>query len=155
MKFAWIENNRIRDLCSGNPSELYHPDIAKFYDTEVPDESQNDDGWVDGQLVKPELPSPAEPPTPVEEYPQVSPIQFKLLWTSTERLTLKSIRQTDPVLDDFFDIIEDPCLTHVDLGLSSTQQGIDYCLAKLVEAAVLTATDVPVRREQILSGALQ
>ena len=35
MKKAWIENDRIRDIALGNPDELYHPDVAKFYDTEV------------------------------------------------------------------------------------------------------------------------
>lgn len=52
MKFAWIEDNRIRDIAPGNPAEFYHPDVAVFYDTEVPDEAENGDGWVDGVLVK-------------------------------------------------------------------------------------------------------
>jgi hypothetical protein len=62
MKYAWIENDRIRDIAPGNPADFYHPDIAKFYDTEVPDGAVNGDGWVDGQLVKPEPPPPAPPP---------------------------------------------------------------------------------------------
>lgn len=63
MKKAWIENERIRDICPGNPAELYHPDIAKFYDTEVPDDAANGDGWVSDQLVKPE-PVPPAPQAP-------------------------------------------------------------------------------------------
>lgn len=63
MKFAWIENERIRDIAPGNPAECYHPDVAKFYNTEVPDEAANGDNWVNGQLVKPEPPPPA-PPAP-------------------------------------------------------------------------------------------
>lgn len=63
MKWAWIENDRVRDVClGGNPNECYHPDVAKFYDTEVPDEAVNGDGWVDGQLVKPVPPPPPPPP---------------------------------------------------------------------------------------------
>jgi hypothetical protein len=63
MKYAWIEENKIRDICQGgNPAEHYHPDIAAFYDTQVPDDAQNGDSWVDGQVVKPkpyvETPSP-------------------------------------------------------------------------------------------------
>lgn len=55
MKYAWIEDNRIRDICQGgDPSACYHPDVAVFYDTEVPDDAVNGDGWVDGVLVKPE-----------------------------------------------------------------------------------------------------
>ncbi len=44
----------IRDIAPGLPSEWYHPDVAVFYDTEVPDDAENGDGWVDGVLVKPE-----------------------------------------------------------------------------------------------------
>ena len=63
MKYAWIENDKIRDICQGgNPAECYHPDVAVFYDTQVPDDATNGDGWVDGQLVKPEPPPPAPPP---------------------------------------------------------------------------------------------
>lgn len=61
MKYAWIENDRIRDIAHGNPAELYHPDVAKFYDTQVPDDAVNGDGWVKGQLVKPEPAPPALP----------------------------------------------------------------------------------------------
>ncbi len=63
MKYAWIENERIRDIAPGNPVEFYHPDVAKLYDTEVPDDAANGDGWVNGQLVKPE-PAPPAPPAP-------------------------------------------------------------------------------------------
>lgn len=62
MKYAWIENDRVRDVCHGNPNELYHPGVAKFYTTQVPDDAVNGDGWVNGQLVKPEPPAPAPPP---------------------------------------------------------------------------------------------
>lgn len=63
MKYAWIENDRVRDVCHGDPNELYHPEVAKFYDTLVPDDAANGDGWINGQLVKPEPPPPA-PPAP-------------------------------------------------------------------------------------------
>lgn len=63
MKFAWVENNIIRDIAPGTPSEFYHPDVAALYATEVPDDAANDDGWVNGQLVKPE-PSPEPAPAP-------------------------------------------------------------------------------------------
>jgi hypothetical protein len=63
MKHAWIENERIRDIAPGNPVDFYHPDVAVFYDTQVPDDAANGDGWVNGQLVKPEPATPA-PPAP-------------------------------------------------------------------------------------------
>lgn len=67
MKYAWIENDRIRDVChGGDPAECYHPDVAKFYDTLVPDDAANGDGWINGQLVKPEPPPP--PPAPARTW---------------------------------------------------------------------------------------
>jgi hypothetical protein len=70
MKYAWIEDNRIRDICQGgDPSACYHPDVAVFYDTEVPDDAVNGDGWVDGVLVKPVVPEPQVIEAPAEETP--------------------------------------------------------------------------------------
>ena len=63
MKYAWIENNQIRDIAHSDPEKIYHLDIAKFYDTQVPDNAVNGDGWVNGALVKPE-PPPAPTPAP-------------------------------------------------------------------------------------------
>lgn len=63
MKFAWIENDAIRDVAHDDPKLIYHPDVAVFYNTEVPDDAVNGDGWVNGQLVKPAPPTPT-PPAP-------------------------------------------------------------------------------------------
>jgi len=61
MKYAWIENGKIRDIASGNPSDCYHPDIAKFYDTEVPDNSQKDYFWDGTMAIKPVVPEYVAP----------------------------------------------------------------------------------------------
>lgn len=143
MKYAWIENDKIRDVCNGNPDECYHPEIAKFYNAEVPDNAENGDGWVNSQLVKPE-PMVVEPVTIEPVAPKISPVEFKLLFTSAERVAIKSARTSDPIIDDFFDIIEDPRLTLVDLGLQSTKDAIDYLESK----ALITAE----RKAEILKG---
>ena len=62
MKYAWIENDKIRDVAHSNPSEIYHPDVTVFYDTQVPDNAVNGDGWVNGTLVKPVIPKLTPPP---------------------------------------------------------------------------------------------
>jgi hypothetical protein len=61
MKYAWIENDKIRDVAHSDPSEIYHPDVAVLYTTQVPDDAVNGDGWVNGALVKPVVvePTPA------------------------------------------------------------------------------------------------
>lgn len=78
---------------------------------------------------------------------QVSPIEFKLLFTGPERVAIKAARQTDALVDDFFDIIEDPRLTHVNLTLTSTQQAVGYLASQGLIAAE--------RVSQILSGEFQ
>ncbi len=60
---AWVENERIRDIAHSDPFEIYHPDVAKFYDTEVPVNAENGDGWVKGKLIKSIIPEPV--PTPI------------------------------------------------------------------------------------------
>jgi hypothetical protein len=62
MKYAWIENDKIRDVANSNPAEIYHPDVAAFYTTQVPDDAVNGDGWVNGALVKPVVPEPTPEP---------------------------------------------------------------------------------------------
>lgn len=143
MKKAWIENERIRDVAPGNPEELYHPDVAKLYDTNVPDDAENGDGWVNGTLVKPVVPEPVDPPAPVVVPPKVSPVQFKLLFSPQERVAIKT--STDPVVQDFFEIVNDPRLTYVDLGLQSTKDAIGYLQSEGLltgerAAAILTGT---------------
>lgn len=61
MKYAWIENGKVRDVAHSNPAEIYHPDVAVHYNTQVPDDAANGDGWVNGALVKPEPAPPASP----------------------------------------------------------------------------------------------
>lgn len=147
MKYAWIENDTIRDISHGDPATLYHPDIATLYDTQVPDNAANGDGWVNGELVKPVTPDPVEPEPQPTVYAKVSPVEFTLLFAPTERIAIRTARATDPAIDDFMDIIEDPRLTVVDLGLGSTQAGLGY----LESIGILTSE----RKEEIIQGILQ
>lgn len=142
MRKAWIENAVIRDIAPGNPDDLYHPDVAKFYNTDVPDDAANGDGWDGVTLTKPVIPDPVpvEPPAPVP--PKVSPVEFKLLFTAVERVAIKA--STDPIVQDFFSIVEDPRLMHVDLGLQSTQDALAY-----LETLELIAAG---RKAEILTG---
>ena len=123
--------------------ELLNDQGKAASNVEVPDTVQP--GWrlVDGSWVAPEV-TPA--PEPVPAYPQVSPVEFKLLFTSAERIAIKEARTTDPVIDDYFDIVEDPRLQAVDLGLHSVQEGVHY----LQSTGILTEDRVG----QILAGTI-
>ncbi len=80
--------------------------------------------------------------TPVGGASKVSPIEFKLLFTAQERVAIKA--SADAIVRDFFGIVEDPRLTHVDLGLKSTQDALTY-----LEALSLIAEG---RKDEILTG---
>lgn len=139
--YARIIDNTAVDV-STDPAAQFHPDIAAQFEA-VPDQVRA--GWrlVDGAWTEP---TPVDPPAPVVENPKVSPVEFKLLFTSQERVAIKAARSTDAIVDDFFDIVEDPRLTFVDLNLQSTKDALSY----LVMQELITAE----RREQILAGTL-
>ena len=142
--FARIINNVAVDV-STNPQEQFHPDIAAEFEP-VPDDVQA--GWARNEAGEWEAPAPTPEPTPAPtESPKVSPVEFKLLFTAGERVAIKAARASDPVIDDFLSIIEDPRLTHVNLGLQSTQDALGYLETKGV------ITDA--RRVQILAGKIQ
>ena len=142
--FARIINNVAVDV-STNPQEQFHPDIAAEFEP-VPDDVQA--GWARNEAGEWEAPAPTPEPTPAPtESPKVSPVEFKLLFTAGERVAIKAARASDPVIDDFLSIIEDPRLTHVNLGLQSTQDALGYLETKGV------ITDA--RRVQILAGQVQ
>ena len=132
---AWIENEAVRDICPGNPDELYHPDVAKLYNTEVPEGTKQGATKINGVWTNPVVPEPVPvPPAPVVP-PKVSPVEFKLLFTSAERVAIATARKTDAILEDAYSILDDPRLTYVDLSLQSNIDLIDYMVSlKLVTA---------------------
>ena len=58
-----------------------------------------------------------------------------MLFTAFERVALKALAKTNPLIEDWLSIIDDPRLTEVDLGLSSTRGAIEV----IVALGVLTA----------------
>jgi hypothetical protein len=99
MKYAWIENDRVRDVCHGTPAECYHPDVAVFYNTEVPDDAGNGDGWVNGQLVKPE-PAPAPAPAPrqwtADDFRAGMTLAEKTKWDNDSAPEIKTVKAELP-----------------------------------------------------------
>lgn len=139
MKKAWIENNIVRDVVSGNPFDMFHSDIAVHYDTDVPDGTVQGATLVDGEWVNPVVEQVVEA---TESKTKVGAIEYKLLFTSLERLAIKT--SNDPIIQDLYEITNDPRLTEIDLSLKSTKDSIAY----LVSVGVLTQD----RAEQILRG---
>lgn len=147
MKYAWIENNKIRDIVKEDPYTIFHADVAKNYNTEVEDTVEDNAELVDGVWVNPTTPEPDPDyvvPEPEKVYPKVTPLEFKMLFTSQERIAIKEAKATDAILQDGFEILDDPRLTMVDLGLASVQGLIDY----MVTLELLTTK----RADEIKSG---
>lgn len=139
-KFARIINSVAVDV-SHNPAEQFHPTIAEEF---VPVPNEVEAGW---KLTGDSWQAPILNPEPTPLFAKVSPVEFKLLFTSSERIAIAAERTTDAIIDDFFSIVDDARLTTVDLGLASTQNGLSY----LVGLGLLTAE----RREEILQGVFQ
>jgi len=137
MKYAKVSNDVIVGVTL-NPQECFHPTIALKYSTEVPDDAEPGDKWDGETLTKREV------PTPLESYKKLSPIQFKLCFTPSERIAIAALKETDLVVADAYSILDDPRLTEVDLGLKSNRDLIDY----LVTLNAIT----PERATQIKSG---
>lgn len=85
-----------------------------------------------------------EEPSPIIIPPIVSTGVFKQLFTATERIAIKTERVTDPIIEDFYDTIEDLTITTVDLNAQSTK---DY-LAHLETVGLIEE----IRITQILKG---
>lgn len=143
MKYAWLESTTIRDVCQGNPVDLYHPDIAQHYDTEVPDSAENGDTWDGTTLTKPAPPTPPEPV--VAKPPKVSVIEYKMLFTSAERIAVKA--SLDPVIIDLQELMNDPRTVNVDLSLKSIGDALDYM--------TYLGLIAPGRKAEILTGEIK
>lgn len=125
------------------PTEHFHPDIAAEFQ---PVPANVAPGWrLEGGTWH--APNEPQDPDAAPAYPQVSPVQYQLLFTAAERVAIKAARADDPVIDDMYTLLEDPRLTHVDLALKSTQDALLYLQSK----GLITEA----RRLEILTGNLQ
>lgn len=151
MKYARIVNNRAVDVRTESPECCFTPDIVAQFVT-VPD--QVEDGWILNGETWEALPAPAipDPVEPVVIPPKVGPIKFKMLFSSAERVKARQLRESDPVLDDFWQLIDDTRTDEVDMSLESVQDAIEYTLTVVSNAGV--SLDVNSRKAAILTGEL-
>lgn len=142
--FARIIDSVAIDV-SNNPEEHFHPNIAAEF-VSVPDTVKP--GWrlIDEEWTAPEASSV---PEVVVEPKEVDPITFKLLFTSVERIAAKTLRASDPAIDDFWTILDDPRTRSVDMRIPSIQAIIEHTLT------ACNVEDVAGRKAQILQGIIQ
>lgn len=78
---------------------------------------------------------------------QPTPPEFMATaFTFQERIAIRSARASDPAVDDFMTLIEDPRLTYVDLTLPGTRDAINYLAS--ADVGLLTQE----RADQVLAG---
>lgn len=146
MNYARIIDGKAVDVCP-NPQNRYHPTIAAQFvavpDDVTPGSVQQGESW---QIFTAQ---PVQPPVVAKK---ISPVDFKLMFTSAERVFLSAERATDAVLDDFHGLLDDPRLLSVDLSLQTTAEAVDYILALLVAEGLIAEDDVAGRRADIMAG---
>lgn len=76
------------------------------------------------------------------DYPKVSAIEYKMLFTSAERIAAKA--SVDPVIVDLQELLNDPRTKEIDLSLASIHGALDYMTAIGILAEG--------RKAQILTG---
>lgn len=148
-KYARIINSSAVDVTVGDPTELFHPDVAAQF-VVVPDQVEN--GWTKSG-TKWSAPVPAEPVAPTVVPPKVGPIHFQMLFTAVEAAKANELRASDAILSSFWKLIDDPRTDIVDLALTGVQDAIEYTLTVVKQAGVVL--DVPTRKAAILTGVLQ
>lgn len=89
---------------------------------------------------------------PADNVGEISKIRFLLQFTSAERVSARSLRASDPILDDFWLVLESS--TTVDLSLPTVQAGVEYTLT-VIKNSNIPALNVAARKAEIIAGVLQ
>jgi hypothetical protein len=143
MKYAWIENDKIRDICQGgDPEKHYHPDIAALYDTQVPDDAENGDGWVNGQVVKPVIPEPQPAPVmwAIEDIRKGLTLAERVKWDSDKSDEIKTAKLELGGLNHQVKVRE--VLDMLVAAGDVSQDSADFILSKTNETTAIPTTVV-------------
>lgn len=143
MKYARVVNDVAVDVRDTNPDGAYTAEIAAQF-IQVPDSVRNGHRLIDGTWTA--LSTEINEVIVPARAAIVKPIEFKLLFTSAERIAIKNARATDEVIDDWYTILDDPKLDRVDLGYNGTIMAVDH----LVSVGIINGD----RKEQILNAQL-
>lgn len=127
-RFARIIEAVAVDVVTQDPTALFHPEIAAQFEP-VPDNVER--GWHRTGTV---WAAPATAATPaaatIPRKTVVTPPEFLLLFTASERIAIRTARGSDPVVADWLAILEDPRLSEVDVSRPATLDGLAYLASK-------------------------
>lgn len=78
-------------------------------------------------------------------------VEFKLRFTTAERLAIQALKSTDAVVSDFFSLLDDPGLLDVELSLQATKDGATYCINAVRTQLGYSQADADLRISAVLS----
>ena len=145
-KYARVENKLVIETLSipsgANIENYFVPQIAAQF-IACPDEVEQNWTYEDGKWKEPKLPEPPKPPEPHYET-KIGKAEFLMLFTSEERVAIRAERNNDPVISDFFLVLE--ISEFIDVKEDTAINGVNYLASK----NLLT----PQRAAAILKGKL-
>ena len=129
-KYARIENKLVIETLSipsgANIENYFVPQIAQQF-IACPDEVEQNWTYEDGEWKAPKLPEPPEPPKPHYET-KIGKAEFLMLFTSEERVAIRAERNNDPIVSDFFSVLE--ISEFIDVKEETTISGVNYLASK-------------------------
>lgn len=87
------------------------------------------------EIVEVIPPEPKQKPVREPKPVVLSPVDFKVRFTSSERLAISNARETDLFINDFMSILDDVRLNKIDLGSSFVIEFLDH----LVTESIITS----------------
>lgn len=148
-KYARVENRLVIETLSipsdVNIENYFVPQIVQQF-IACPDEVEQNWTYEDGEWKEPKPPEPLEPPKPPEPHyeTRIGKAEFLMLFTSEERVAIRAERNNDPIISDFFLVLE--ISEFIDVKEDTAINGVNY----LVSKNLLT----PQRAAAILKGKL-
>ena len=168
---TWARNvaNQAVDVTTVNPATIFFPALAAQFIV-IPDGTQNGATYAGGVWTNP--PAPPTPTAAPTVYPDLTPMQFYLAFTPTERMKIKMLSSAagvpanstlfsnstavpqDPVIAEFWATYELATQVNspINPNLVSIQEGLAYLATPTAPTpAVITAARIP----QIMNGIAQ
>ena len=132
-KYARVENKLVIETLSipsgANIENYFVPQIAQQF-IACPDEVEQNWTYADGKWKEPKLPEPPEPSEPSEPHyeTRIGKAEFLMLFTSEERVAIRAERNNDPIISDFFSVLE--ISEFIDVKEDTAINGVNYLASK-------------------------
>lgn len=125
MKYAWIENESVRDICPGHPDQHYTPEVAAFYNTQVADDIQAGAKLIGNTWTNP----------PVVEIEPLERPALPRLWTANDLRSAMTLLERVKWDNDESNIIK---TAKIETASAQTLEMVGPVLQMLVDSGAIT-----------------